>query len=159
MKIDEGMCHVVAQDVKFDMGFGPLPLVSLTGPQLIKFHDKRRLVSKFRRVSPRSHLEPVEFSPQAAVLLTSGFLPASRSLWLTFFMHVSSVRGARPSFHPQSGVKNCSFCSVLHHPVTSFQVRCTYFPTLFSSTLTGPLMWKYFTYEAWSLAEATSLCV
>ena len=40
MKIDDGMWHVVAQDVKFDMGFGPLPVAGLTGPQLIKFHDK-----------------------------------------------------------------------------------------------------------------------
>jgi hypothetical protein len=40
MKIDEGMGHIVAQDVKFDMEFGPLPVASLTGPQLIKFHDK-----------------------------------------------------------------------------------------------------------------------
>ena len=70
----------MAQDVKFDMGFGPLPVASLTGPQLIKFHDKRRLVSKARKASPRSHLEPAEFSPQAVAVFPSGFLPPSRSL-------------------------------------------------------------------------------
>jgi len=89
MKIDEGMWHVVVQDVKIDMGFDPLPVVSLTGLQLIKFHDKRRLVSKSWRVSPRGHLEPAEFSLQAVALLPSGFLPASRLLWIKFILWIS----------------------------------------------------------------------
>jgi hypothetical protein len=49
-------------------------------------------------LSPRSHLEPAEFSPQAVALFYSGFLPASRLLWPKVFMHFFPARCANQRF-------------------------------------------------------------